>query len=187
MTHIAELDKANEDLMHQAAALLHNGFQEMAPNAWPDMESALKEVHECMEDGRILLGALNERGELMGWIGGIPQYDGNVWELHPLVVAQKLRRRGIGRALVLAFEAEVKIRGGITLTLGTDDEMGLTSLAGKDLYQDTFGQIARIQNIKNHPFEFYQKLGYQIVGVLPDANGLGKPDIYMAKRVSSRL
>jgi hypothetical protein len=31
----------------------------------------------------------------------------------------------------------------------------------------------------------YQKLGFVIVGVMPDANGPGKPDIYMAKRVSS--
>jgi hypothetical protein len=32
-----------------------------------------------------------------------------------------------------------------------------------------------------HPNEFYQKLGYEIVGVIPDANGLGKHDILMAK------
>jgi hypothetical protein len=31
--------------------------------------------------------------------------------------------------------------------------------------------------------EFYQKLGYVIVGVIPDANGFGKPDIFMAKRL----
>jgi len=34
------------------------------------------------------------------------------------------------------------------------------------------------------PFEFYQKCGFVIVGVVPDANGLGKPDILMAKRVA---
>jgi hypothetical protein len=32
-------------------------------------------------------------------------------------------------------------------------------------------------------YEFYQKQGYVIVGVMPDANGLGKPDILMAKSV----
>jgi aminoglycoside 6'-N-acetyltransferase I len=31
--------------------------------------------------------------------------------------------------------------------------------------------------------EFYRKLGFVIVGVVPDANGPGKPDILMAKRV----
>jgi aminoglycoside 6'-N-acetyltransferase I len=43
--------------------------------------------------------------------------------------------------------------------------------------------IKNIRNIKNHPYEFYQKMGYTIVGICPDANGFGKPDIYMAKRV----
>lgn len=36
------------------------------------------------------------------------------------------------------------------------------------------------------PYEFYQKLGYAIIGVVPDANGLGKPDILMAKRVGMK-
>jgi hypothetical protein len=46
--------------------------------------------------------------------------------------------------------------------------------------------LARIENRRGHPFEFYQKLGYAIVGVVPDANGWGKPDILMAKRVGER-
>jgi len=41
-----------------------------------------------------------------------------------------------------------------------------------------------IRNLGRHPYEFYQKLGYVIVGVIPDANGLGKPDILMAKSVA---
>jgi aminoglycoside 6'-N-acetyltransferase I len=27
-----------------------------------------------------------------------------------------------------------------------------------------------------HPYEFYMKIGFSIVGVMPDANGVGKPD-----------
>lgn len=53
-----------------------------------------------------------------------------------------------------------------------------------DLYQNLWEQIANIRNFKRHPYEFYQKLGYVIVGVMPDANGTGKPDIIMAKRVA---
>jgi aminoglycoside 6'-N-acetyltransferase I len=42
-----------------------------------------------------------------------------------------------------------------------------------------------MKNLRGHPYGFYQKLGFSIVGVMPDANGFGKPDIYMAKRCRS--
>ena len=59
--------------------------------------------------------------------------------------------------------------------LGSDDESGATSLFGEDLYDDTFGKIANIKSTGNHPFTFYEKLGYKIVGVIPDANGVANP------------
>ena len=61
----------------------------------------------------------------------------------------------------------------------------MTSLSNTDLYPDVFKHLTQIKNLKRHPYEFYQKLGFTIVGVIPDANGPGKPDIMMAKRVSS--
>ena len=33
--------------------------------------------------------------------------------------------------------------------------------------------------------EFYLRVGFHIVGVIPDANGFGKPDILMAKRIAA--
>ncbi len=77
----------------------------------------------------------------------------------------------------------MKLRGGLTVRLGTDDEDGMTSLSGCDLYHNLWEQIAHIQNLKGHPYEFYQKCGYTIIGVMPDANGRGKPDIIMGKRI----
>jgi aminoglycoside 6'-N-acetyltransferase I len=110
-----------------------------------------------------------------------------VWELHPIVVAQDRQRQGIGGALVLSLEARVRELGGLTMWLGTDDEDGQTSLSGVDLYDDLLGRLASIRNLNGHPFEFYRHLGYTIAGVVPDANGLGKPDIFMAKRILEQL
>ena len=74
--------------------------------------------------------------------------------------------------------------GGLTILLGSDDETDMTTLSGVDLYPDVWPHIRNIRNLCDHPFEFYQKCGFVIVGVVPDVNGLGKPDILMAKRVA---
>jgi aminoglycoside 6'-N-acetyltransferase I len=179
---IVDLDPGNEGIVRQAAVLLVEGFKDHWPDAWPDMDAALEEVRESFGEGRIGRVALDEDGTVLGWIGGIVSYGGNVWELHPLVVRPDLQRRGIGRALVADLEARVRERGGLTLWLGTDDEDGMTTLSGVDLYPDVLEHLANIKNLRGHPYEFYQKLGFSIIGAMPDANGPGKPDIYMAKR-----
>ena len=181
---IIVLQSNNEVAIRQVAILLVEGFKEHWPDAWPDLESALQEVHESFETGRISRIAIDESETVLGWIGGIRQYDGNVWELHPLVVKPGYQRQGIGRALVTDLEEQVRERGGLTLWLGTDDEDGMTTLAGVNLYPNVWEHVTQIKNLRGHPYEFYQKLGFVIVGVMPDANGPGKPDIYMAKRVT---
>jgi aminoglycoside 6'-N-acetyltransferase I len=180
---IVDLLPHDQPAVGQTAELLVEGFREHWPDAWPDVESALQEVRESFGEDRISRIAVDDDGAVLGWIGGIRQYDGHVWELHPLVVREDARGRGIGRALVADLEARVRERGGITLWLGTDDEDDMTSLGGVDLYPNPLEHLARIRNLRRHPFEFYLKIGFAIIGVLPDANGPGKPDIYMAKRV----
>lgn len=181
---IIDLRPADERLIRQVAEMLVAAFAESAPDAWPDLQSALDEVRESFGDERISRVALDEHGDAIGWVGAIAEYDGNVWELHPLVVRPNLQRGGIGRALVADLEEQVRQRGGVTISLGTDDQTGQTSLGGVDLYPNVWEHIAAIRNLSGHPYEFYQKLGFVITGVLPDANGPGKPDIFMAKRVA---
>ena len=181
---IIDLQFNDEAAIQQVATLLVEGFKEHWPDAWPDLASELQEVHESFETGRISRIAIDKSETVLGWIGGIRQYDGNVWELHPLVVKPGYQRQGIGRALVTDLEERIWERGGLTLWLGTDDEDGMTTLAGVNLYPNVWDHVAQIKNLRGHPYEFYQKLGFVIVGVMPDANGPGKPDIYMAKRVT---
>lgn len=171
------------EVVLQLAHLLVEGFREHWPNGWPDLEAGLMEVREALQEDRINRIAVDDAGVVLGWVGAIDQYDGHAWELHPLVVRPEQQGQGIGRALIADLEQQVRARGGVTIYLGTDDEDGMTSLAHTDLYPNLWEHIARIQNLRGHPYEFYQKQGYTIVGVIPDANGLGKPDIMMAKRV----
>ena len=173
----------NQAIIKQAAQLLTDAFHEHWPEAWPTLEDSMKEIEEMLNKERICRIAIDDEGNLLGIIGGIPQYDGHVWELHPLAVQPNMQTQGIGRALVMDFEEQVRLRGGLTIVLGSDDEDGMTSLSNVDLYEDLWDKIKNIRNLKNHPFEFYQKMGYIISGVVIDANGIGKPDILMSKRV----
>jgi len=182
---VISLDHNNRHLIQQAAQLLVDAFHEHWPDAWPTFEDGLKELSEMLKPERICRAAVDEKGNLLGIIGGIPGYDGHVWELHPLAVPPSMQGHGIGRVLVQDFEAQVRLKGGLTITLGSDDEDGMTSLANVDLYENLWEKIRDIRNLKQHPFEFYQKLGYVITGVVPDANGIGKPDILMAKKVNA--
>lgn len=180
---IRDLVPADAGAVQQVAALLVAGFREQAPEAWPTMDAALAEVLESFEPGRLSRIASDSQGVVMGWVGAVAQYHGRVWEIHPLVVLPSRQGRGVGRALVADIERQVYERGGLTLQLGTDDISGQTTLSGVDLYPDVWSHIAAIKNLNRHPYQFYQRLGFVITGVVPDANGLGKPDILMAKRV----
>jgi len=182
---IVDLTRGAADLIDQAAALLHDAFYRRS-ESWQDVDSAREEVIESLAAERISRVAVSDSGEVVGWIGCIPAYRGRVWEVHPLVVAKAHRRQGIGTALVHDLERVVAARGGLTLWLGSDDENGETSLGDVDLYGHVPAAIRGFTTIRgDHPGEFYLRLGFRIVGVLPDANGRGKPDIFFAKAVGT--
>jgi aminoglycoside 6'-N-acetyltransferase I len=180
---IKELAADEDSLIGEVAAMLIEGFRQSAPDAFPDLQTAIAEVRESFAADRVTRVAVDDHAEAVGWIGGISHYKGHAWELHPLVIRPDRPGRGIGRALVSDFEQRVVECGGRTIFLGTDDEQGQTSIGGVDLYPDVWNHVRTIRNLRLHPYQFYQKLGFVIVGVIPDANGFGKPDIFMAKRV----
>jgi aminoglycoside 6'-N-acetyltransferase I len=180
---IIDLVTCPEHYREQAAVILFKAFDSRNIPAWPTLDDARKEVAECTIASYICIGyCVNET--LLGWVGLRPMYD-VTWELHPMVVLPEYQGMRIGYRLDVEIEAIARQRGIIGIALGTDDENGETSLSSKDLEQCDFGdEIKNIENKAMHPYEFYLKCGYRIVGVIPDANGFGKPDIWMWKRVA---
>lgn len=44
-------------------------------------------------------------------------------------------------------------------------------------------RLARLEARRPHPVDFWRRIGYQVVGVVPDAEGLGMPSISLARRL----
>lgn len=164
----------------QAARIL----TDCLPAGWAKIEDAIEEIRHLLIPENTLLAALDEE-EIVGW-GGLlaPSYGGRVFEMHPLAVRTDRQRKGVGRTIVTALEDEARKKGGLTIYLGADDEKegGETSFAQADLYLELPEKILNFDP-GTHQTAFYLKMGYSIIGVIPDANGRGKPDILMAKRL----
>lgn len=171
----------SEAIIVQLAAMLNQAFPGL--DGYPTLEEARDEVMESLTEGRVSLVALDEENKVLGWIGAIPTYRGHAYELHPLVVRADQRNRGIGRMLVAQLEEQLRNLGITTIYLGTDDVNNQTNIGGVDVYPNPLEHAMRLGSTNNHPIAFYSKLGYLVVGILPDVNGFGKPDIFMAKRL----
>ena len=180
MMEILDMTQLDEDQLEQSAEILTDTLT----IGYPTFKDAMEEIKELLIPENTLL-AVVEGEAVIGW-GGIlaPLYDGNVFELHPLVVREDRQGEGIGAALMEALENSAKEQGGLTIWLGADDESedGETSLADADLYEDLPAKLARFDPGTNQA-GFYLKMGYKIIGVMPDANGRGRPDIFFGKRL----
>ena len=178
--NIVDMTTLSAEQLEQAAQIL----TETLPIGWATFEDVMCEVRERLIPENTYLAAV-ENGVVPGW-GGIlePEYNGRVFELHPLAVRPDRQRQGIGSAIVAALENEARRLGGTTVHLGTEEEVpGVeTSLTNEDLFDDLPGKLKNFDP-KNHQTGFYLKIGYKIIGVLPDANGYGRPGITLGKRL----
>ena len=163
-------------VLREALAALPSGYQ--APG------EAEAEVELRRTEAAWLGYAAVDGERLVGWIGALKTYD-HGWEVHPLVVAPDRQRSGIGSALLATLEARARLDGVLTLFLGSDDDYGGTSLFGRDLWPDVMDHAASIEATpRGHALTFYRRRGYEVVGLLPDVNGAGRPDILLAKRIA---
>jgi aminoglycoside 6'-N-acetyltransferase I len=78
-------------------------------------------------------------------------------------------------------ERLAKISGILTLFAGTGDETGRTSLSAVDLYEDPLSALATISCEGPHAYKFWLGVGFHVVGVMPDAEGIGMHGIHLAK------
>jgi aminoglycoside 6'-N-acetyltransferase I len=165
----------------QAARILREAIAGPSYKAPGEPEAEVESFLGADPD-RFALAAMDGE-QVLGWIGAVKGYSHSL-ELHPLVVDPPSHGQGIGRALVAALEMRAIADGYLALHLGTDDEVGGTSLFGAELFPDPLAKLATIAATPlGHPFFFYRKLGFEPVGLIPDANGFGKPDILMSKRL----
>jgi aminoglycoside 6'-N-acetyltransferase I len=179
---IVPFEQLSAGQRESAAAILVRALAH-APAAWHTLDDARAQVATFFDDGdRAALAALDGEA-VVGWIGRIRTYS-HAFELHPIAVDPDQQRRGVGRALIGALEALVKSEGALTLYLGADDDFGGTSLFGGDPYPDLLASLAHIEaRGERHPLGFYLRMGFTLAGVIPDANGKGRPDILLAKRL----
>ncbi len=182
-TKIEALGPADAGRIAQVCELLVASFRELSPGWVPTVEAARAAVLEALEPNmlsRVLL--VGER--VVGWVGARHDY-GSVWELHPLAIDVAMQGRGYGRALVEDVERLAAGEGALTLMLSTSDELGRTTLFGQDLYLDPLGALRDLDSSGGHPLGFWRKVGYTVVGVVPDAEGPGKPSILLAKHIGA--
>lgn len=184
LIEIVAFSPTDDVQLTQAARVLLEAMRAVS-SSWPNMDAALGEILEVAKvPGAIVLVALDPAGEVRGLVGGQPMYPGEVMELHPLAVEPAWQKKGIGRLLVRSLEEAAAKAGYSTMLLGADDEAGKSSLAGADLFLgDPLIHLAKLSYPGGHQGGFYEKIGYRVVGVVPDANGFGKPDIWYAKRI----
>ena len=178
------MNRADVLTHRESLAAMLCDFWPATEHAWPSRDEALDEVDQALgaDRDRIAVVALARDDRPIGWIAGFRTYAA-AFELHPLVVHRDWQGRGIGRALVEAFERSAAGMGALTVYLGSDDTVARTNLGNRPLFPGVLAKAAAMRETNSHPVGFYMRCGYEVVGLLPDVNGRGKPDIWLAKPI----
>lgn len=170
-------------LVSDTAQILSIAFMtDGQPGAWGTHPEAEAEVRKSLGEGHLSLIAL-EGEAVIAWVGGIRHYGGYTWELHPLAVHPDWQRRGVGRALVAALEERVAAAGGRNIWLTTDDDIGATTIAGRDIYPEVLEHLASMQD-RGSRISFYLDIGYMVTGCIPDAYAPGHHELVFCKRLA---
>jgi aminoglycoside 6'-N-acetyltransferase I len=166
-----------------AADLVIRAFAH-APAAWHTPKDATRLIDSFFEDDERSAIAAVEGDQLIGMVGLIRTYS-HAFELHALAVDPDFQRRGVATLLLRALEDIARAEGALSLHLGSDDDFGGTTLFGSDPFPDLLATLRGVSSLgETHPLDFYRKMGFVLAGLLPDANGRGKHDILMAKRLA---
>jgi aminoglycoside 6'-N-acetyltransferase I len=168
-------------IVDAAAHILVAAFNDRSA-AWPTVSLAHATVREIAQHEHIAFGAFAD-STLVGWIGATPSYNGNVWEIQLLGVTPEWQRNGIATTLVHRLVTAVAHAGCHTVCVWCDDESKSTSIGGDSLFPHPLDALARLESGPRHAGGFYEHIGFVRCGILPDANGPGKPDILYAKPV----
>ncbi len=182
----------NESLntREQAVKILLEAFP--ADEMWSDLDEKMaRETVEFSIYGKNICIGIKIGSELAGWVCLRPEYEKikneATWELHPFVISPKFKRKGYGKMLMEEVEKAAQENNIIGIILSSGDEANKTSLSDKEITgENIIEEIKNIKNYKNHPYEFYQKCGYSIIGIIPNAYGIRKTDIWLWKDIRKK-
>jgi len=181
---LSDIDYTDEKLLEALALLSHKAAREHSPEWLCTIDTAMQELQRASEDN-VLTRVAIEAGTPKGWIAAHPQGHGS-WEIHPLLVDPAASGKGYGRVLVQDIERQMRSQGGISVFLSTSDATHSTTVSDVDLYTNPLNALRHISirdTSSGHAFQFWQRVGFTIVGIIPDAEGVGVPSIQMAKKL----
>jgi len=176
------------DPLGQEDAALLRGVADLLVIAFPtiyagNVTQALADVVQFAPEDRSLV-ARDSEGAPIGWVRMEHFKKQSSAEIKLVAVHPTRRRQGVGRTLVMASEERMRVIGCVTMLATVGDTRGRTNLYGMDVTEDAPRLLANFACHADHPAGFFLKIGYRLVGLLPDAYGPGKHDLTLARRIT---